>query len=356
MKKEITYLFGAGASYYSMPLVENFPTRFSLFRNFVQGLPDDDYKISFTKDCDDFFNQVKHHLSFDTFFKKLFHLPQRSPRTYKYVLLAYFLFEHLLDITNYPVFNEQNQIKNFGHKKGNLDPRYDALIAGLLEPIENNFSFLCNVNFLTWNYDLNLITSIQNFINPDWTISAFIKEYENSINYFKFKDDISLIHLNGHVNYPLLKELGPIESEVLKRYFRSIIRNEYSSEKLLSKESNLLKFSWETLSETSKVEEMPFHINKAVDAIKKSDVIVIVGYSFPLYNRRIDSKLINSINLKNKIVYIQDPNANDIEAVLRQDFSLGSNLTLSENSNTKEGIRIKKIQNCNSFFVPSSLF
>src|SRR5689334_19902648 len=120
VKNEITYMFGAGASCQSMPLVSNFPNRFSAFIHYLKQKGYKGTKI--IQISQDFERQIKSHLSFDTFFKKLFH-QNRTDDTlnFKCVLLIFLLFEHLVELKDY------ENICGEG-KSHNIDPRYDALV------------------------------------------------------------------------------------------------------------------------------------------------------------------------------------------------------------------------------------
>lgn len=357
MKKseEITYLFGAGASYYSMPLVENFVNRFTLFRNDINVISET--KNGFLYDCDEFREQLKSHLSFDTFFKKLFHLPGKSTVKYKSILLIFFLYEHLSNIANSREFkNPEVHGKTYGVKKGNIDPRYEALIAGLLKPIKNEFSLITKTNFLTWNYDCNLIASVKNFLNADLDLSVFIPRYETSINNFTINSNLQIIHLNGRVFHPKYSRSNSLFRNDLLVTMTALIKEYYDENSQLSYFSDSLKFSWETLSENEIGFGIPLHLKGAIEAIKRSSSIVIVGYSFPLYNRLIDAALINQENLGGKTIYIQDPRSADLRGILINDFGLlVSDRNVSTIGNRQTTI-INAIDNCNSFFVPSDIY
>ena len=135
--EQITYILGAGASYWSMPLVKSFVERFKMFQHFLSFENETEDGRRLIDACQIFISEVGNHLSFDTFFKKLFHQGKEDLiLQYKKVLLLFFIYEHLVDLkaTLRPVASEGQTI--------NLDPRYDALIAGLLKPKERIHLFL----------------------------------------------------------------------------------------------------------------------------------------------------------------------------------------------------------------------
>jgi hypothetical protein len=371
MKNEITYILGAGASYYSMPLVENFPDRFQIFKSFLNSIRGNsfleyslfDEKVGIiVRDCEEFQREVQHHISFDTFFKKLFHLPgDSSKRRDKEILLLFFLFEHLLDVKNFTQFQSSGIRKEIGLKKGTQDPRYDALIAGLLEPIAKKFSLTAKANFITWNYDLNLFSALKGFIDSEQPLNKFVEKSKIDNNYFELNQDVSIVHLNGYIAYDL-KNINSLPIETLKVIFANLINRYANEDSLIRKFSSFLNFSWETLASREAPNDLPTYIKKAVDSIRRSSVIVIIGYSFPLYNRLIDTLLINKENLKGKSVYIQNPNANEVIQLLQSDFGLRYRMinkvpqSSDDVSELVQEYPLYPIENCNSFFVPSQIF
>ena len=102
-----------------------------------------------------------------------------------------------------------------------------------------------------------------------------------------------------------------------------------------------IKFAWES-------DQAP---NVLENVISSSKTIVLIGYSLPLYNRLVDLKYLKSSLLQNKLLVIQDLNPKGIAEILESDF----NIDLLSNRH-KQSPTLKLIENCNSFFVPSSIF
>src|SRR5262249_12052514 len=120
-----------GASSQAMPLVNNFAPRYEAYLNFLREKKFDE---RFIMESEEFHVKVQSHLSFDTFFKKLFHLSEDALITkYKYLLLLYFIYEH---VTQVRLFNSYAWNIAGAEKHYFTDPRYDALIAGLLKPMK----------------------------------------------------------------------------------------------------------------------------------------------------------------------------------------------------------------------------
>ena len=90
-------------------------------------------------------------------------------------------------------------------------------------------------------------------------------------------------------------------------------------------------------------------IQKAVGFIEKSKKIIVIGYSFPLYNRLIDLSFLNATTLLGKSVYIQDPEAETLKATFSEGFG-------NDFSATPPSTICQAITDCNSFFVPKDVF
>lgn len=89
---------------------------------------------------------------------------------------------------------------------------------------------------------------------------------------------------------------------------------------------------------------------KPKKAIERSDTIVVIGYTFPLYNRLVDLKYFNNKTLSRKTIYIQDPNAIELEYQIKNDF------LLEIHGGRVSGIEISPTINCDSFFIPSNIY
>jgi hypothetical protein len=341
---EITYILGAGASSQSMPLVTSFVERFRNFLGFLKFQSDSENGQKVFEHATGFIEEVEIHLSFDTFFKKLFHQEQAVMiALYKKVLLLYFIYEHLIQLD----FKEgPSPLKSMGKLK-NLDPRYDALIAGLLEARRDKPNFFIKLNFITWNYDLNLFNSIKNFLFPSVSLGGLVNVADQELNFFLVSDQCSIIHLNGLMYHPILNDIKPVAPGPLKEMYKSLIDNFYGSQSPMEGFSSRMKFAWESIESKRGQTELYF-ITKAQEFIQKSKKIIIIGYSFPLYNRQIDLSFLNSTSLQGKTTYIQDPDATNLKSTFSEGFGVdfvNTPLTFCE-----------PITDCKSFFVPRDVF
>lgn len=329
---DITYIFGAGASCHSMPMVYNFPLRYQLFKEHVTLTMS--LNRQFSTDISEFGNQVESHSSFDTFFKKLFHQNQSDAiiNRYKRILLLYLLFEHLIPISEIAERQTHKNLEKEGlQKKFDVDPRYESLIAGLLKPVRGKAIFRTKINFFTWNYDLNLLYSLKNFIAPEESLEHFIITRKNE-NLIVVNEQVKVYHLNGHILHSAMNAYNTSDAY---NAFYSILNSNVDLEEY----PNSIQFSWEHGS----IDHKLIH-----EAINDSNTVVICGYSIPLYNREVDSILLNKNYLMNKKLFIQDLNAGSIIDLLASDFNI--------KKSSKGDPDIIPIENCKSFFVPNSIF
>lgn len=342
---EITYILGAGASAGAMPVVDSFVERFKHFLNaFLTYLQDEREGKEVYTVATKFIEQVESHLSFDTFFKKIYH--QGNPSwtiPYKKILLLYFLYEHFVQVNSK---QGPSALVTMG-KKYNLDPRYDALIAGLLKASKETPTFLVKTNFITWNYDLNLFSALKAFLYPGHPISALIKDTCKGLNYFELAPECSLLHMNGLMFHPSLNEIKPADTEQLKRMFTTFLADFFLSNGPMEQSVKHLRFAWESIEEAQDSGLTPFY-SKAKEMIERSKKIIIIGYSFPLYNRQIDLSFLRPEILANKALFIQDPYAE----ALKSAFSEGLGIAFAPEGFTT----CEAITNHRSFFVPRDVF
>lgn len=78
-----------------------------------------------------------------------------------------------------------------------------------------------------------------------------------------------------------------------------------------------------------------------------TDVLIIIGYSFPFFNRKTDDEIFKDFVWgTDKRIYIQDPNAEEIREFLIERF-WPNFITINDK-------RITPIKNVKSFFIPTS--
>ena len=349
-KNELTYLFGAGASCKSMPLVNSFCDRYEVYIKFLERM---NAHPHFIMENQGFNREIRSHASFYTYFKKLYHQKNREPaiRKDKYFIYLYFLFEHLCDVKYINDVSTGFELKC--RKECACDPRYDALIAGLLKPYPQKIEFYCNINFLSWNYDLQLLWSLYRFLGQDVSFRAFLDENRKEQNIFEFGRQLKVIHLGGLMD-PLeyIDNLNGTPVERLSEIFHELVEN-YNNEPYVQEHISGLNFSWENGTDENPI---PHFIQKASEAVCRSHSIIITGYSFPLYNRFFDLSIFDEQRLNHKSIYITDPNAGDYKKVLHKDFRIAD--MEDRNAYVMNPAAPIIYTNCvtENFFVPPQIF
>ncbi|MBC7748274.1 MAG: hypothetical protein H7Z76_06820 [Methylotenera sp.] len=348
MSNELTYILGAGASYQSIPVVKTFPNRFKEFLADINKIYQEDSLKYFElfSSCSRFSKEITSHQSFDTYFKKLFHTNSLDlVDEFKQVLNLYFTWEHLED--DYETkWKKSNTMHGLRHRNEleftkitKIDKRYDALIAGLLKPVIGKSEVFCKTNFITWNYDLNLFFSLKNYFAPEKTTKDFLNSISNNEYEWNIDNQISVINMNGYFYSSKFDDLTSLNEKEGISVMKEILENGFF-EASTGKDANKIKFAWETEIEHAKV---------AKEKIAASENIVVIGYTFPLYNRLVDFEYLshNDFGTHKKIV-IQDPNSIAIRQNLFDLFEINDNEYIQKN--------VVALLDCDSFYVPSNIY
>lgn len=325
----IVYLFGAGASAKSLPTIATMSKRMEQMINFLK---DNENSLKLTQCQVPFFNKLledlqwlkeesNRHATIDTFARKIFITKGEYSNDYdrlKNTLSVYFALE---------------QAKN------KFDDRYDTLLATILN---DNGVLPDNVRFLSWNYDIQIeLAYLQYVVNGDLNNvkGHYLITYEKLVQ--SNKNNPKLLKLNGTA--------GIVEkSRNLPRYFDDKFMSlSQSLYKMLDqyglltnqKVSNLLSYSWEN-------PENKDSYNKILKSYYDTHILVVIGYSFPFFNRNIDKIILQAMMSGNlQKIYIQDKdNADNIKQ--RIIAVVGTDVL------NKRKISINSINDCENFYIP----
>lgn len=335
MAEKFLYLLGAGASAQALPLVkiktdwmDCLADRFKIVSRQLEKLPTVDLKHIQNKA--DFFKSIAEKLDWlatecenfgtiDTYAKYLYITDRERYELLKFTLSCYFPYEQ---ITN-----------------GKLDKRYTVWLTSILDRLV----FPSNVKIVSWNYDFQLqLTARKLFEKNAESVAvsnggvakrspAFIEYYPSIGRDLPNYNHLSLLHLNGiagfYKNDDIHKHvfLNDMHDTVDRyKYFEPLIQNDVYSR---------LNFAWE--KETKAKNEEILKI-----MLKDVSILVVIGYSFPFFNREMDSSIFeilqNQGNLKK--IYFQDPVRDG--QFLRSQFEL------------REGLKIEHIQETNALYIP----
>jgi hypothetical protein len=229
------------------------------------------------------------HASIDTFAKKLtIKNDYDSLIKLKIAMSIFFIFEQAI---NKP------------------DHRYDAFFASIINHI---YDFPKNIRILSWNYDYQFEIAFSEYtdqkdILPNQGLLRIIQKYGNNDIHdgfciYKLNGTTGLYEHDGFNHYTYISNLnGPVDLTFVDKVTRN-----YAAAKFLQNIRPSLSFAWAPFRSNNDI------LAAIIENIKDTYSLVIIGYSFPFFNREVDRKIIgNMINLKK--VYIQDPYANDIK-------------------------------------------
>ncbi len=235
-------------------------------------------KKMFINDLEWLINESKKHFSIDTFAKKLFLNNKPNELAKLKSILSCFIIG-------------QQEIER-------LDYRYDLFFASILNKENNEIILPDNIRILTWNYDTQFEKSFANFYSNLITQEQYFKlqsipisrDYKIEINCNKF----SIIHLNGicevyddnkyldrySLNYRNV-EVSSIVTEILYLY------SFYNQKR--TKITPHINYAWED------------NIYKKIiypqieGCINKTEILVVIGYSFPFFNRLVDKDILSKL-------------------------------------------------------------
>ena len=192
-----------------------------------------------------------------------------------------------------------------------------------------------NVKVISWNYDFQLELASEYFSNENFVLSGSGTSVHSPplANYFPpigshFGSDFietSIVHLNGIAGSFLNEKQGPgrirsINEQPNDKDLTSILAI-LSSDEFNS--GNLLWFAWE------KNQIIEKSISYAEKIAAETDILVVIGYSFPFFNREIDNKIFEKLKSSGKLkkIYFQDP-FNDGK-FLKNQFSIEEDIVIS---------------------------
>lgn len=289
--KNITYLIGAGASFGTLPLVNELATELQTFGSSISQLSGTQPPNQMEKKMQDDFlwlsRETNKQASIDTLARQFSLNGQKDNlKKLKNVLTILFYYKQ---VCNYP------------------NKRYDLFLSTLLD---ENLNMPENVKFISWNYDLQFELAYNNYTcygdlyKNQEKLCVLNKGNNKSLDNKRFK----IYKVNGtaqfvtgnqitNLNYYRdRQELDKInfKRELAKLYF-DVTENHITN--------SSLSFAWETQKLDSSFREI----------VKETDILVIIGYSFPYFNRKFDSTLlVNMGNLER--IYVQDNNFTIIKA------------------------------------------
>lgn len=291
---KITYLIGAGASAKAHPLIKKSEKGNGIASSLEQFInesyndiinfnsPDGDGKrnelIDLVKGCKEFGTP-------DLFAKYL--LEKGNDK-------SYLLLKKLLS----SFFYTREYVKNI----------FDYRALAFLTTITQNKKIPDCIKVISWNYDTQIEMAAQK-------LSPFKTESNSHVNGFTSWPYINPALVSDENNLPFLLHLNGIAG------FRYSPSSFVESEKKIYDFTNLsdyegfISFAWEDKSNDQKNIFHEKRLSIAEKMVDDTEILVVIGYSFPFFNRKIDEHIFRSMIRKLRKIYFQDPYLNGQQLV-----------------------------------------
>ncbi|MBI5857109.1 MAG: hypothetical protein HZB42_05625 [Sphingobacteriales bacterium] len=335
----VTYLLGAGASAEAIPVVDEFNEDLKAIKNLLslylkKNLSDEAYATlpiqlqennsvleGIVREFEWLLTEASNHKTIDTLAKKYYLTNSEDLSKLKRILILYFQIRQALV---------------------QPDKRYDSFLAALFNKINSNLSIADNIRILTWNYDLQIELSVKRYLNN--SISSIKTLFQIFPNQSSIEHDVNeifdhtkfgVVKINGNAFWSKLSTEKKSTPTVLDTYFgkyeatasiigRALIEYNYLFYNSAEGDTflKMFNFAWERDSDfTNKYSGYNGNLNIAERIASNTEILVVIGYSFPVFNRETDLRLFSSmINLKK--VYIQDKNPDRIQSTMMNAFKI----------------------------------
>lgn len=358
-KKKVVYWLGAGASAHALPVVTEMPAAFrTLAHRIVDGVDPVVRQFPKTKEMERFSAYLNNMAEWseqfgtiDTYARSLFLRKERELLAeLKLHLGMYFLLEQALHLKHErPAGNEGETY----WKRDRIDTRYMGWLALLLQP---DAGISKRVNVVSWNYDLQIEHAVAiyraykdlSLLHSDPNIRFFPRPVNENTQYTTPPAVIRLNGIAGHakigdqiqVLYNGLHDQAQNGATLVNRLFELYTDYNVRDKTMLHAMADTFTFAWEGNPIANK------SVDLACRVMQSAQILVVIGYSFPSFNRAIDKKLYQafcSTDAAYKHVVIQNRSIDP--DTFRQ--RLGQN-------GSSPNVLVE--QNLEQFHIPSELF
>ncbi|TGM88999.1 hypothetical protein [Leptospira licerasiae] len=330
---KVLYILGAGASAGCIPIVGAMNSDLIEFsRRIYKTVPSppapepnviasDVLSEVFVEDCIWLGKEAQSHGTIDLFAKKLYLQRKYDELSRLKCTLSFYLLLIQMSVRH--------------------DIRYDVFLTTIAQLGQESVSLPKDLIISTWNYDNQILLSLSyllDFFDPNYALQHLnIRPWHKES---KYKEEIpSLFHTNGLAGFVNSSFTSFDFYGLLSKGLNddSIVEFNKRYEELkegINKIEILINFAWEKGGLVESVRE------EFYQRIKDVEVIVVIGYSFPTFNREYDRRVFREAKSLKKI-YVQDRNpAGPIERL---------------NSILDKNFIITPIKDVNQFYIPSEL-
>ena len=288
---------GAGASANALPLIMNMNERMEIFKSHLSQKTGN-INTDVIKNISSLIETIGKHYTVDTYAKKVF-LKNENDLFLTNFLAAYFTYEQMSKNTTEIVYDINGWSDDINNNRESLikklntivDYRYDSFFATLLKNNKNGMLELpSNINIISWNYDFQFELAYMNYMK-----TPSLGEAQKILNVFPLpnnhqivNDRSKIVKLNGSAGFYRNSDEPNSTYEAVFDYKKLLFSEENAKViyNILSESrsfyENNIKFSWINDNQTMKARDM------ARDILSDTDILVVVGYSFPYFNRDID--------------------------------------------------------------------
>jgi hypothetical protein len=345
---KVVYLFGAGASFHCLPVYKNFIDR---LRFFVEYMRPTSHEMS--SELESIYNRLleimrdlPNYGTPDALVRRYYLSGEKKNEALlKNLISTYIIFEQLPKskelegeirnmLSNQGIKDkENNELTNSIIKQ--IDHRYLHFLTNVLEVDKNTGAVWNDIEVVSWNYDSQFELAYSMIFNESFIESQKdLNDYSWIISSSRYsQSEFKLTKLNGSATYFVRGRENPVYFDLNQNDDKN---NRAKLFELLYENHgryNGLRFAWEA----GKVDVDNARVNAKSLFQNENFVLVIVGYSFPDFNRRIDQNIFR--DCKASKIYVQDPTPEDVIERLK-----GVNPNLSD--------KIVPIRNTDTFHIP----
>lgn len=338
---KVTYLLGAGASAKVLPTVKATPATEGIaksLRTFADNLKADttinvSYKPFIDKIAIDLKWLADNSDKFgtpDTFAKFLYLQHRNSLPRLKQALAFYFTVEQFIN-------------KKFD----------DRALIFLTTVMQIGNIFPTNIKILNWNYDFQIQLAAEIFRREEFHLGTTSVHSPPLVGYYPplgFEmntnssidvNHTSMVHLNGIAGFYFYEPVASILNLFLNQKPKDINEIIEKVQTDSERKHNLLTFAWERETESAHLLRNRLALAKAI--IADTDILVIIGYSFPFFNRAIDKEIFKALKTSGKLkkIVYQDPFKTG--EFLKKQFELSDDIEIIHTTDT------------DNYYVPNEL-
>lgn len=265
------------------------------------------------EEIDSLKGKIQEHATIDTYARKLSLIGDRhSFAKLKDVLCAFFIWEQI------------------EHKP---DSRYNTFLANVLE--SGTLSLPKDISIISWNYDSQIEIAYQSY-RRNSSLPVFEKNIQNI--WPSLPDTGRIFKINGSATFADGTIIPDILRNTMTRRNIQLQLIEYYSNvradtsQMGSQFKTHLSFAWENSKNQKNM------MDSITATVKDTEQVVVIGYSFPFFNRETDRAIFEMMPSLKKI-YVQDIHADAVTQSLAAVLPVG------------RGIKAIPIRDCTQFYL-----